>query len=153
MYKRLVNPILSNSFFLFGPRGTGKSTFLKELFKNTNCLWIDLLDLEEEDELRLSPQSLIQRIKAKESEIEWVVIDEVQKLPKLLNIIHQQIENTTVKFALTGSSARKLKRDSANLLAGRAFVNYLFPLTSLEMNDDFNLLNALNWGTLPKIYE
>ncbi len=82
-------------------------------------------------------------------------IDEIQKVPKLLNVIHRAIESKefkSPKFAITGSSARKLKRGSANLLAGRAFVNNLYPLTHIEVGDQFNLEDALNWGTLPQIF-
>lgn len=151
MYQRITDPILSKSFFLFGARGTGKSTFLSLLFTK-QTLWFDLLDPEIEEELALHPNSLKEQIMAK-PETEWVVIDEIQKNPKLLDIVHHLIENTNLKFALTGSSARKLKRGSANLLAGRAFVNYLFPLISLELKKDFNLEHCLNWGSLPEIYK
>jgi predicted AAA+ superfamily ATPase len=82
---------------------------------------------------------------------EWIIIDEVQRLPKLLNTVHRMIEKHQQKFALTGSSARKLKRGSANLLAGRAFVNHLYPLSYLEMGDSFELNSTLHWGSLPKV--
>lgn len=78
-------------------------------------------------------------------------IDEVQKLPKLLDIVHQLIESTDKVFIMTGSSARKLKHDGANLLAGRAFVYNLYPFTSIELGKDFNLDSALHWGTLPAV--
>jgi len=83
------------------------------------------------------------------SKPEWVVIDEVQKAPKLLDVVHSEIEKRKIKFALTGSSARKLKKGGANLLAGRAFVNYLYPLTFVELETEFRLIDALSWGTLP----
>lgn len=82
----------------------------------------------------------------------WVVIDEVQKVPKILDIVHQQIFDKKHFFALTGSSARKLKRGAANLLAGRAFVFSLFPLTHIEIGETFNLNSALQFGTLPEIF-
>lgn len=151
MYKRLLKPINTYSFFLFGPRGAGKSTFLKEFFKTKKTLWFNLLDPELEDRLARTPNQLKNEILAQKKEPEWVIIDEIQKVPKLLNIVHELIESTEIKFALTGSSARKLKKESANLLAGRAFVNHLFPLTHLEMNKDFNLATALQWGTLPQL--
>ena len=151
MFNRLIKPLISNSFFLFGARGTGKSTLLKSFFKGEKCLWLDLLKMEVEDALRSDLRSFSQEIDAKKNKISWVIIDEVQKIPELLNEVHRWIESSSVKFALTGSSARKLKRGSANLLAGRAFVNYLFPLTHIEMGDQFNLLQALQWGTQPKI--
>jgi predicted AAA+ superfamily ATPase len=84
---------------------------------------------------------------------DWITIDEVQKIPKLLDIVHKAIEENHIRFALSGSSARKLKRGGANLLAGRAFVFYLFPITHQELGPDFNLESTLQWGTLPKIYQ
>ena len=78
-------------------------------------------------------------------------MDEVQKLPQLLDVAHQMIEQNRIKFALTGSSARKLKRGGANLLAGRAFVYNLYPLTFSEMMSHFVLEDTLKWGSLPKI--
>ncbi|MFC1596310.1 ATP-binding protein [Candidatus Margulisiibacteriota bacterium] len=151
MYERILNPISTNSFFLFGARGTGKTTFLKNYFSDKATLWFDLLDLELEDEFSRNPNSLHQRIDARQQDIDWVVIDEIQKVPKLLDLVHQYIEKASVKFALTGSSARKLKSGASNLLAGRAFVNHLFPLTASEMGNKFNLDTALNWGLLPQI--
>lgn len=105
MFQRLIKPTLSRSFFLFGARGTGKSTFLKQFFAKKNTLWFDLLDPQLEDELSKRPNSLKEQILAKKN-ISWVVIDEVQKVPKLLDIVHHLIETTNIKFALTGSSAR-----------------------------------------------
>ncbi len=104
-----------------------------------------------DDELQRNPNQLTHQIEAKKDVLEWVIIDEVQKNYKLLDIVHYLIESTSIKFALTGSSARKLKRGSANLLAGRAFQNYLFPLTAFEMGPQFDLDRALHWGTLPTI--
>lgn len=151
MFQRTIKPIKSNSFFLFGARGTGKTTFLRQYFSDKNTLWIDLLDPILEDQLASDPASLSQQIELAKDNIEWVVIDEVQKLPRLLDIVHHYIETTNIKFALTGSSARKLKHGVANLLAGRAFVNHLFPLTNEEMGEAFNEMKALTFGTLPKI--
>lgn len=151
-FKRLLTPHLSRSFFIFGPRGAGKSTFLKKLLKDKKALWFDLLNPNLEDEFQRNPNALKERILATTHDrIEWVVIDEIQKNPRLLDIVHQLIEDTDLKFALTGSSARKLKHGSANLLAGRAFSYALFPLTSIEYGEKFNLDSALRWGTLPEI--
>ncbi|MBI4669621.1 MAG: ATP-binding protein [Elusimicrobia bacterium] len=150
MFHRLLSPFKSNSFFLFGPRGTGKTTFLKEFFAEEKTFWIDLLDPAVEDRYCRSPETLTQELKALDKQVKWVVIDEVQKVPKLLDLVHFHIENSGIKFALTGSSARKLKKGSANLLAGRAFVNHMFPLTHQEMGGRFDLNDALQWGTLPK---
>jgi predicted AAA+ superfamily ATPase len=83
----------------------------------------------------------------------WVVIDEVQKVPPLLDVVHRLIERNHLLFALTGSSARKLKRGGANLLAGRAFTYRLYPLSATEVGDSFDLHAALTWGTLPKIFQ
>ena len=155
-YRRLVQPILSDSFFLFGARGTGKTSFLKELFHELDAdslLRFDLLIANQENRLALNPGLLRSEVELKRPK--WVVIDEIQKLPQLLNSVHDMIEDKNlngVRFAMTGSSARKLKRAGVNLLAGRAFVNNMFPLTHLELGQDFDLDIALNWGTLPKIY-
>lgn len=152
MFHRLVRPIKTRSFFLFGARGTGKSTFLKNFFAdNKNILWFDLLDPNLEEELSRNPKLLKEEVSAIK-DLEWVIIDEVQKLPKLLDLVHQLIESSNLKFALTGSSARKLKKGSANLLAGRAFVNNLFPLTHLELENKFELIHCLSWGSLPEIF-
>jgi predicted AAA+ superfamily ATPase len=151
MFKRLLKPSLSNSFFLFGSRGSGKTTFLKNLFRDLDALWINLLDSDIEERYALDPGLLYREITKEKKQPAWVVIDEVQKNPRLLDVVHRLIEDTNVKFALTGSSARKLKKGAANLLAGRAFVNHLFPLTAIEMKEKFNLEQALAWGTLPKI--
>lgn len=151
MFRRVITPLKTNSFFLFGARGTGKTTFLREFFKEEKALWIDLLDPQQEDLFSQNPGALIQRTQAEASKISWVILDEIQKLPRLLNVVHQLIETTPLKFALTGSSARKLKKGAANLLAGRAFVNHLYPLVAQEQGDQFHLLDALQWGTLPKV--
>ena len=152
MVYRIIRPMQSNSFFLFGPRGSGKTTFLKNNFPNSDkILWIDLLDPSMEDLYAQHPETLSHEIKGARLPLDWVIIDEIQKVPKLLNLVHFHIEDSELKFALTGSSARKLKKGAANLLAGRAFVNYLFPLTHVELGDQFNLHDALQWGTLPKI--
>lgn len=149
MYKRKLKILLSNSFLLFGARGTGKSSLLKEIIPEKNSLWIDLLLPDQEALYSENPQRLIEQIDALKHLPEWIVIDEVQKVPKLLDIVHSEIEKRKIKFALTGSSARKLKRGGANLLAGRAFVSHLYPFTFTELGKDFNLINALSWGTLP----
>ncbi len=151
MYCRLLSPSKNNSFFLFGARGTGKSTFLKKFFSAEKTLWIDLLDPLQEDALAREPAEFYRRAEAVKHQVSWVVVDEVQKVPRLLDSVHRLIESTPLKFALTGSSARKLKRGAANLLAGRAFLNYIFPLVHLEMGESFDLFSALHWGTLPRV--
>jgi len=154
MIRRLVNLSKTNSFFLFGVRGSGKSTLLKKLFpqNDNSIMWIDLLNLDIELKYKSSPQSLEKEYLANGSKIEWIVIDEVQKVPQILDVVHQLIEDHSVKFALTGSSARKLKRSQANMLAGRAFNFSLFPFSYLELKEKFNLSSALSYGTLPQIF-
>jgi predicted AAA+ superfamily ATPase len=151
MYKRLSNPLKSNSFFLFGARGTGKTTLVRALFAGDVTLHIDLLDPSEERAFSLNPGLLKERIRGQESGPEYVLIDEVQKVPALLDVVHSLIESGGPIFVLTGSSARKLKAGGGNLLAGRAFFYELFPLTHLEMGRDFDLNLVLNWGSLPRV--
>lgn len=149
--KRLLKLPSSRSFFLFGARNTGKSTLLRHLFNSENTYWIDLLDPELEDRYLREPISFKQEVLALDASIKYIVIDEIQKLPKLLDLVHQLIESTNIIFIMTGSSARKLKHGGANLLAGRAFVYNLFPFTSIELEKDFDLDTALHWGTLPSV--
>ncbi|OFZ26636.1 MAG: hypothetical protein A2381_16725 [Bdellovibrionales bacterium RIFOXYB1_FULL_37_110] len=152
MIHRQLKPLISESLFLFGPRGTGKTTLLKELFKTTNHQIIDLLGAEEEERFSADPDLLERTVKSN-PDLEWVIIDEIQKIPKILDVVHRIIENKSskVKFALTGSSARKLKKGASNLLAGRALINKLYPFTYLELGENFNLEFALRFGMLPKI--
>ncbi len=151
MIKRLLKSAKNHSFFLFGARGTGKSTWLKEAFAQTPHLYIDLLNPDEEERLAKNPAALLHQIEALDPAITWIIIDEIQKLPKLLDVVQLGIETHQKRFALTGSSARKLKRGAANLLAGRAFVHHLYPLTFLELEQAFDLKNALQMGTLPTL--
>ncbi len=152
MFNRLIQLSPNNSFFLFGARGVGKTHLLKHHFDSSTSLYIDLLDPEENETYSLRPQTLSERLAALPEKIDWVIIDEIQKIPKLLDIVHQGIDSSRFKFVLSGSSARKLKYGGSNLLAGRAFVNNLFPLTRLEIGDRFSLQAALTWGTLPRIF-
>lgn len=149
MLPRSQNPLRSNSFFLFGARGTGKSTFLRQSFGTEAKLWIDLLDPQQEARYAIHPDELMNQVRAGFGRNDWVVIDEIQKVPKLLDVVHSAIESHGVRFALTGSSARKLKTASVNLLAGRAFVYHLFPLTHHELGDAFDMAQALHFGTMP----
>lgn len=112
-------------------------------------MWLDLLQPNQELRFAEDPDALNDVVRR--SRPEWVVIDEVQKVPKLLDVVHSLIESTPTKFALTGSSARKLKRGAGNLLAGRAFVYHLFPLTAAELGSGFSLMSVLQWGSLPKV--
>lgn len=136
---------------LLGPRGTGKSTLIHAaLKKEKSILWIDLLKPEDEERFIDRPSLLTDLVQAQKFKI--VVIDEVQKVPKILDVVHELIESKGIQFILTGSSARKLKRGSANLLAGRALAFQLNPFTHLELNKDFDLKEALQFGLLPRIY-
>ena len=152
MFPRLRHFSHKHSFFLFGPRGTGKSTLLKKRFDQSQCLWLDLLDSDVEDRFFRNPSDLYAIVKALPDEIHYVIIDEIQKVPKLLDEVHRLIEETDKIFILTGSSARKLKHGGANLLAGRAFVYHLYSLSCFELKEQFDLEKALHWGTLPKIF-
>ena len=148
MYSRLIQAPKDKSFFLFGPRGTGKTTLVKANFKNG--LYLDLLEAELFNDLLANPQRLENLIPKNFGD--WVIIDEVQRIPELLNEIHRLIEKYKYKFILTGSSARKLKRKGPNLLAGRALTYSLHPLTALELGNDFDVNNFLKYGGLPSVY-
>lgn len=151
MIKRLVKLSESQSFFLFGPRGSGKSTLLKNQFNKSEVLWIDLLSQRTEFELSRDPDHLLDIWKIKKPK--WIIIDEVQKIPRLLDVVHRGIEEHKIRFALTGSSARKLKRGGANLLAGRAIEKQVFPFCSFELAEQFDLHKSLEIGLLPKLWD
>lgn len=153
MIFRLPKHPKKRSFFLFGPRGTGKSTWLKQVFSDIPHLYIDLLNPDEEERFAKNPATLLAQIEALPASTRWIVLDEIQKVPKLLDVVHLAIEKHKKLFALTGSSARKLKRGHANLLAGRAFVSHFHPLTHLELGQQFNLEDGLYWGGLPTLLE
>jgi len=155
MYKkRLLAPSRNHSYFLFGARGTGKSALLEALYHLDENLYINLLDPLEEARFSRNPNELIDLVDAMPERTEYVIIDEIQKVPALLDVIHLLIENRKSKkiFILTGSSARKLKLGGANLLAGRAFVYHLFPFSFVELKNSFNLESALSWGMLPGLF-
>lgn len=139
----------NESLFLWGARQTGKSTLLKELFPN--ALWFDLLLSNEYEKLNKNPEILRETILANLS-VSPVIIDEIQRIPTLLNEVHWLISNHNVRFIMCGSSPRKILRSGANLLGGRALRYELYPLISVEI-PDFDLLKALNNGLLPKHYD
>lgn len=149
---RILKLPKKKNIFLFGARNTGKSTLVKQEFPTTETLFLDLLNLDLEDRLSRRPQDLQAMVNALPENITHVVIDEIQKIPKLLDVVHSLIETTNKKYVLTGSSARKLKYGGSNLLAGRALVYFLYPLTFLELGKHFNLQSVLQWGSLPQIY-
>ncbi len=152
MYNRILDlPKLLNkkSFFLFGSRATGKSFLIRHQFpKETPVL--NLLRSELYLLLSAKPYQLESIIKSYK-EHQLVIIDEVQRVPMLLNEVHRLIEEQHIRFLLTGSSARKLRKNDINLLAGRAWEASLFPLTSREI-PDFKLERYLLYGGLPPIY-
>jgi len=156
MFRRLLKPLKSSSFFLFGARGSGKTTFVLKQFlpplDATQYFLIDLLDPEQEDRYARSPKLLERLLASKARPPRWVVIDEVQRVPRLLDLAHRLIESKSYRFILTGSSARKLRSGAANLLAGRAFLYRMFPLTQAELGSRFELDAALHWGSLPRIF-
>ena len=145
MYPRIFTPPERQSYFLFGPRGTGKSVYTGNFYKQG--LFFDLLDSRVYNELLADPGRLSARIP--EGFNDWVIIDEVQKVPALLNEVHRLIESRHLRFVLTGSSARRLRSDNVNLLAGRALTCRMHPLTAAELGADFNLARALRYGQLP----
>jgi predicted AAA+ superfamily ATPase len=138
----------NKSFLLLGPRGTGKSTWLKsELPK---ALTIDLLDSQRFLQLRQNPSSLRELVTPLKKNT-WVVIDEIQKIPALLDEVHRLYEEKQIHFALSGSSARKLRREGANLLAGRALQMFMFPFVYPEYQSNWTIQEACEWGTLPLV--
>jgi len=151
MFNRLLKPP-KTSFILLGARGTGKSTWVKQHFAGRNVIYYDLLLPKDESRLRRNPDLLISEVQALPKNVKWVVIDEIQKVPKLLDCVHYLIENSKVRFALTGSSARKLKHGTANLLAGRAIYLQMYSLTMGEMASKETIASAMNWGGLPKVH-
>jgi predicted AAA+ superfamily ATPase len=140
-----------SSFFLFGPRGTGKSTWLRAVFPE--ALWLDLLEPDLERELSAQPERLRQMVEGA-PEARVVVVDEVQRAPAVLTVVHQLIEQKRrrVRFVLTGSSARKLKREEVDLLGGRALRCTLHPFMAAELGRRFTLDGALREGLVPGVW-
>ncbi len=139
------------SFFLFGPRGTGKSTWIKHSFQN--CFRIDLLDSELERVYSAKPERLKEDIRRLTTGA-YCSIDEIQRVPELLSIVHALIEEGCgIHFILTGSSARKLRRSGSNLLGGRALLRHMGPFLASELGDDFSLEKALRFGLVPIVWE
>ena len=147
MFERLIKKPLESrkSFFLFGPRGTGKTTWLKHHLPD--ALFINLLQSEFYNRLSANPGHLRELIPPDHEE--RVIIDEVQRIPALLNEVHELIESRKLDFVLTGSSARALRRKGVNLLAGRALTYFMHPLTVTEQQDAFDLHNSIQFGHLP----
>ena len=137
----------SQSYFLFGPRGTGKSTWVKQHLKT--ALYIDLLAPEVFRSYSAKPERL-RNIAEAQNSVSTIVVDEIQKVPQLLDVIHQMMEqHPEWRFVLTGSSARKLKRSEVDLLAGRAVLKSMHPFMAAELEDKFSMENALTIGMVP----
>ncbi len=151
MYERFFKAPECQSFFLFGPRGTGKSTWLKRHY--LEAFWIDLLDPEMFRFLSAKPERLTQLLQ-EQLDRKIVVIDEVQKVPDLLNVVHSLIEEKKgYQFILTGSSARKLKQYGTNLLGGRALLRHMPPFFAAELGASFDLVKHLQLGMLPIVLD
>ncbi|MBI5507536.1 MAG: ATP-binding protein [Deltaproteobacteria bacterium] len=149
VYNRLMPPP-RQSFFLLGPRGTGKTTYARAAFPKARR--VDLLD----ETLYQGYLAEIGRFHGELAALppgSWVIVDEVQRLPQLLNEVHRLIEDRRLKFVLTGSSARKLRRGGVNLLAGRALGKTLHPFVPAELGGDFDLERVLAVGTLPIVWD
>lgn len=141
----------NQSFFLLGPRGTGKSTWLKGQFPE--ALWIDLLEPDNQRYYGAKPERLRETLKSYPQK-KQIVIDEIQKISELLSLIHAIIEEKQgYQFILTGSSARKLKREGVDLLAGRAFMLHMHPFMASELKELFSLEKALTGGLLPLVWD
>ena len=152
MYKRYLQSKLPEaSFFLFGPRQVGKSTLLNA---EKPQITIDLLDPELQLSYNKNPNLLRQQLDdLVPGNNQKILIDEIQRVPKLLDIVHAVMEKRPdLHFILCGSSARKLRHGASNLLGGRALYRTMHPLTLNELSDDFNLQYVLSYGSLPKIY-
>ena len=139
----------NRSFFLFGPRGVGKSTWLRDMLPE--AFYADLLESSLYLELSQDPGRL-EPAAGNLPEGSWLVIDEIQKVPDLLDEVHRLMERRQWQFALCGSSARKLRRGGTNLLAGRAVTRHLEGFSSAELGTDFDADLASRWGTLPMVW-
>lgn len=157
VFKRIleINLPEGKSAFLWGPRKTGKTTYLRERFPES--IRYDFLQTDLFLEFAKKPSLLREELLSKDESIlqHPVILDEVQKVPQILDEVHWLIENRGLRFIMCGSSARKLKRGRANLLGGRAWRYELFPLVSkeIEESDNFDLLRILNAGAIPSHYK
>jgi uncharacterized protein len=147
-YPRLISSA-ERSFFLFGPRGTGKSTWLRQTYPEATV--INLLD-EKLYQRYLVDIGLFAQTLASIPHGSMVIVDEIQRLPQLLNEVHRMMEDRGLRFILSGSSARKLKQHGTNLLAGRAVNRDVHPFLPAELAGDFDLERVLAYGSIPVIW-
>ncbi len=152
MITRSVKLTKVNSFFLLGSRGCGKTTLLHSAFGADSTLYLDLLDPDLYDQFILDIKRFEALIDSPENQKKRVIIDEIQKLPRLLDIVHSKIQRHKRQFIMTGSSSRRLKQAGVNFLAGRAWIYELFPFSAVELGPKFDLKKALEWGGLPDSY-
>ena len=153
MVTRLIKLPKNKSFFLFGPRQVGKSTLLKSSFSPSECLNYDFLKSDLFERIKTDPKTFRHEILHRDKKRNVIIVDEVQRIPELLNEIHYLIEkDKSLVFAISGSSARKLKRTQANMLGGRALTLRLYPFTHVELGNSFELNKVLNIGSLPAVY-
>lgn len=153
--ERTIKLPINKNFFLFGPRQTGKSTLLKKKFISEATLYYDLLKTDVYRKLLARPEvfrnEVIAALKSKRPS--FIIVDEVQKIPQLLDEVHYLVESDVpCSFILSGSSSRKLKRSKANMLGGRAWTFHLYPFSAVELKDNFHLISALKYGTLPIVH-
>jgi len=148
MFKRLI-PKPQDSFLLLGPRGTGKSTWLDKEYSSIQKF--DFLDTQLALKYSMNPGYFYEELKSLRAGT-WIIVDEIQKVPSLLDEVHRLIEKHKLKFILSGSSARKLKKSSTNLLGGRAEVIRCYPFVSNEVGDNFDIRKVIQFGSLPKSF-
>jgi predicted AAA+ superfamily ATPase len=149
MFERIIKAP-EQTFFLMGPRGSGKSTWVRDTFPGAHV--IDLLSEATYQRLLANPGSFADEVRALHPD-RWVVVDEVQRLPELLNEVHRFIEEKRLRFVLCGSSARKLKRAGVNLLAGRALHRGMHPFVPEELGEAFDLEQAMQFGLMPIVWD
>jgi Predicted ATPase (AAA+ superfamily) len=151
-YLNLAKALEKKSIILFGPRQTGKSWLIRNTLQNHKVY--NLLHHETFLKFNHSPQRLREEYESRkhDKQSKLIIIDEIQRIPLLLNEVHSMIEEHGVHFLLTGSSARKLRRGRVNLLGGRAHIKHLHPFSFCELKNNFNLERAINYGLLPSVY-
>jgi predicted AAA+ superfamily ATPase len=151
MIERLLRLPANKSFFLFGPRQTGKTTLINSVFKDSVYM-INLLLSDQFFKYSKDPSMLRREVMEKKKNIKHVFIDEIQRVPELLNEVQYLIDSTPLHFILSGSSARKLRRGYANLLGGRAVQRFLYPFLWNEVSRNAQLMHFLRFGSLPPVF-